>query len=352
MFAPVHRESRVGARARPYILLWHQLYLEIKCARSSRFVAVQILHLKLVVVYYSQSQVFRMTRSQARLAATETNVSDIAIHQPSSTSIPAQESESSPQKRHSQRQKNQRTKASKPESKKLKESSGPSFLSLPPEIRVKIYHEMLCYDRILVRKAKARRAAGLILTNRLVYSEAAAIFYEANVFQVPICERKDSKFAIANVQHMRQCCLELEVERVPGKDNFVKLLYEFVDRIQDGGKMECLLFEAWEYKGYYSAAYYFECLLGIRQIHLAQVVVYKKRSWDPQWRARQDKWCQQLERSLMARDSSPVEFGDRYTAVPKIGIDLEGDTLDIAKRTGGWIIQDDDLYVLFGKSGP
>ncbi|KAL8688832.1 MAG: hypothetical protein Q9218_005359 [Villophora microphyllina] len=227
-------------------------------------------------------------------------------------------------------------------------SNGLSFLSLPPEVRVKIYLEAFTFERILVRRAKARRAAGLLLTNRLIYLEAFPIFYEANVFQVPIHGSPDDHAAIANVHYMRQCCLDLEIDKVPDwKFDPEPLITKFVDKVRDG-RMECLLIEAWEYGGYYFATRYLEDFLQLRQIHLAQVVVQKKTSKYPEWRRYQDKWCQELERSMMARDPSPVEFGDDYEAFPKIGIDLVGDELESSKRSGGWVIGDNDLYALFG----
>lgn len=224
---------------------------------------------------------------------------------------------------------------------------GLPFLSLSPEVRVKIYFEALTFERTLVRTAKAHRAAGLLLTNRLIYSEAFPIFYEANVFQVRIHGSPDDHAAIGNVHYMRQCCLHLEIEKVPdSKFDLYPLITKFVDRIRDG-KMECLLIEAWEYGGYYFATHYLEDFLQVRQIHLAQVVVQKSKRTRKK-RGYQDKWCQELERSMMARDPSPVEFGDDYEAFPKIGIDLVGDELECSKRSGSWVIGDNDLYALFG----
>ncbi|KAL9599313.1 MAG: hypothetical protein Q9219_003940 [cf. Caloplaca sp. 3 TL-2023] len=226
------------------------------------------------------------------------------------------------------------------------------FLSLPPELRVKIYHLALTFDRILIRKARVRRTAGLILANRLIYSEAFPIFYEANAFQVHIGGLPtDTETPLANVHHMKQCCLEFEVAPKAKSGVLRRLIDKFVDDIW-GGKMECLLIDAWEYPGLGSFAdHWLSKFSWVRRIHLVQVV-FNQVGKKGKVNQHQDQWCQRLERSMMARQSW-IEYDlnliDEYGAAPKLGIDLVGEELEDAKRNGGWVIGEDDLYVLFGK---
>ncbi|KAL8925528.1 MAG: hypothetical protein Q9208_003419 [Pyrenodesmia sp. 3 TL-2023] len=235
----------------------------------------------------------------------------------------------------------------RPRSKKPKKPF--PFLDLPVETRVQIYHDALTYDHILIRKPKARKVANLLLLNRLIHSEAFPIFYDVNVFQVHIGGLpSDTETAIANVHYMRQCCLHLEILHKQSKSALIsKLVNKFVADIWTG-KMECLLVDIWEPAEWPSGTTYLEKLSWMRGIHLAQVVVNQVGAKGKVVR-KQDRWCQRLERSMMSSKYSSKEPGDEYEATPRLGIDLVGEDLEKARKRGGWVLEDNDLYALFGK---
>ncbi|KAI4252444.1 MAG: hypothetical protein LQ352_004292 [Teloschistes flavicans] len=253
------------------------------------------------------------------------------------------------------------------------------FLKLPTELRVKIYHDALTYDRILIRKrtTRSRNAAAFLLTNRLIYSEAFPIFYDVNAFQVHIDGLpSNTETSIANVRYMRQCCLELEllpqpinpkklananqkikdedgkkkkkVNEVPKDTVIQKLLDKFLEEIWVG-QIECLLIDAWEHKWEYGSTTMLEKFTWMSKVHLVQVVVNKMQP-KGEWIQCQDYWSQRLEWEMMRTqyryDTGPTE---EYIATPRLGIDLVGEELEVAKRTGGWVIGENDLYVAFGK---
>ncbi|KAL9003001.1 MAG: hypothetical protein Q9188_004101 [Gyalolechia gomerana] len=223
------------------------------------------------------------------------------------------------------------------------------FLLLPVETRIQIYHDALTYDHILIRKQKARQAANLLLVNRLIHSEAFTIFYDVNVFQVHIGNLpSDTETQIANVHYMRQCCLHLEIT-MEGKTTILrKLVDKFVADIWSG-KMECLLVDIWEPEKWSAGTQCLEKFTWVSQIHLVQVVVNQVGKKGVVKR-RQDRWCQRLERSMMAgRLWANKMFKDKYEANPILGIDLVGDELETARLNGGWVVKENDLYVLFGK---
>ncbi|KAL9016769.1 MAG: hypothetical protein Q9185_005899 [Variospora sp. 1 TL-2023] len=229
------------------------------------------------------------------------------------------------------------------------------FLSLPVETRVQIYHDALTYTHILIRKpnaAKARKAGTpLLLLNRLVYAEAFPIFHDVNVFQVHIGGLpSDTETQIANVHYMRQCCLHLEIldYQSGSKSSLItKLMNKFVADIWSG-KMECLLIEVWKPNDWSGGTSYLEKCTWVSGIHLAQVVINQVGENGEVMRI-QDRWCQQLERSMMKPRSWVAELGVEYEAEPQLGIHLVGEELERARKSGGWVVEDNDLYALFGK---
>ncbi|KAL8941793.1 MAG: hypothetical protein Q9216_002031 [Gyalolechia sp. 2 TL-2023] len=270
----------------------------------------------------------RVTRSQAKLSETAPRVLDPDRRLILSRKVPKKEARS-----------------------RLKKKSFP-FLQLPVELRIQIYHDCLTYDHILIRKPKAHRAANFLLVNHLVYSEAFPVFYDVNVFQVHIGGLpSDTETQIANVHYMRQCCLHLEITMKDRSTVRTKLMDKFVADIWNG-KMECLLIDVWEPEQWPAGIESLEKLTwGVSQIHLAQVVITQVQKKGGAMRY-QDRWCQRLERCMMASRGfrcHDIKIGDDYEASPALGIDLVGDELEKAKREGGWVVQDNDLYVLFGK---
>lgn len=222
------------------------------------------------------------------------------------------------------------------------------ILELPVEIRGQIYKDALTYDYMLIRKIKARKVANLLLLNRLVYSEAFPIFYDVNVFQLHIGGLpSDTETQIKNVHYMRQCCLHLEIRYKESKGvRITKLINKFVADIWSG-KMECLLIDVWEPAEWPAGTTFLEMFSWLRQIHLAQVVVNQVKKKEVV--RYQDRWCQRLERSMMACESFVKDSGEEYIATPQLGTHLVGEELEKAKRQGGWFVEDDDLYALFGK---
>lgn len=254
------------------------------------------------------------------------------------------------------------------------------FLCLPTELRIKIYHNTLTYDHILVQRptAGARGAAAFLITSRFIYSEAFSIFYDVNVFQVHIDGLPSStESKIANVEHMRQCCLELElfskpfncrkvakpkqknkdgvgkkgkeVMKVPKITVVRKLLDRFLEAIWRG-KIECLLIHVREHPGQDGSVEMLEKFTWLSRVHLVQVVVSKLTLQGDVIQS-QDYWCQRVEQEMMRtgyryNTHSP---DDGYIATPQLGIDLVGEKLKIAKKEGGWVIGDNDLHVAFGK---
>ncbi|KAI4092270.1 MAG: hypothetical protein LQ344_003514 [Seirophora lacunosa] len=223
------------------------------------------------------------------------------------------------------------------------------FLLLPTEVRVMIYHLSLTYDHILIRKAKARRgAASLLLTNRVIYSEAFPIFYDVNVFQVHIGGLPgDNETALANVHFMRQCCLHLELVRKAKSSVLTRLTDKFVAEIWSG-KMECLLVDVWEPDEWRCGTAFLEKLRWVKHLHLAQVHVNQVNK-KGEVHHYNDPWCQRLERCMMA-SGEVYHDHEKYCITPRLGIDLVGEELEKAKRMGGWVVQDNDLYALFGKT--
>ncbi|KAL8637692.1 MAG: hypothetical protein Q9228_005059 [Teloschistes exilis] len=241
------------------------------------------------------------------------------------------------------------------------------FLSLPTELRNKIYHDTLTYDHILIQRpnAGARGAAALLITNRLIYSEAFSIFYDVNVFQVHIDGLPSStESKVANVEHMRQCCLELElfskpfngrkvakpmkknkdevgkrgkeVMEVPKITVVRKLLGKFLEAIWRG-KIECLLIDVLEHPGQDGSVEMLEKFTWLSRVHLVQVIVSKLTSQGDVIQS-QDYWCQRVEQEMMRtgyryNTHSP---DDGYIAAPQLGIDLVGEKLKIAKKEGGY----------------
>lgn len=112
--------------------------------------------------------------------------------------------------------------------------------------------------------------------------------------------------------------------------------------------MECLLVEIWEPEEWRAGTEFLERLSWVRGIHLAQVVVHEVGKKGKVVR-KQDRWCQRLERSMMTNKSCVNCFGDEYDATPQLGIDLVGEELEEARKRGGWVVEDNDLYALFGK---
>ncbi|KAL9582552.1 MAG: hypothetical protein Q9212_003230 [Teloschistes hypoglaucus] len=255
------------------------------------------------------------------------------------------------------------------------------FLNLPTELRIKIYHETLTYDHILVHRptARGRGAAAFLITNRLIYSEAFPIFYDVNVFQVHIDGLPSStETKVANVEHMRQCCLELEilpmpfnprkvakpkkenkdqdgkngkeVMEVPRETVIRKLLNKFLEAIWRG-KIECLLIDVREHPGQQCSIELLEKFTWLCSVHLVQVVVstIKPEGEVIQF---QDYWCQRLEQEMMLPQYKyeKQDASDGYIATPQLGINLVGEELEVARKEGGWIIGDNDLFVAFGKS--
>ncbi|KAL8691617.1 MAG: hypothetical protein Q9218_003192, partial [Villophora microphyllina] len=211
------------------------------------------------------------------------------------------------------------------------------FISVPTEIRIKIYHDSLIYDHILVRKPKAR-AASLLLSNRQVYSEAFDIFYDVNVFQVYISGLpSETETAMANVHYMRQCCLQIEIFPHPkntfkatkvtkakkeDKDKVAKkkkkvqegfkdvIFRRFLDKfLADiwAGKIECLLIDVWEHEDRYCFPSILEKFTWMRRVHLVQVVVNQVKKTG-QVKQYQNYWCQRLERSMMAASGAEYVF--------------------------------------------
>ncbi|KAI4177317.1 MAG: hypothetical protein LQ346_007698, partial [Caloplaca aetnensis] len=221
--------------------------------------------------------------------------------------------------------------------------------------RVQIYHDALTYTHILIRRPnapKARKAGThILLLNRLVYAEAFPIFYDVNVFQVHVGGLpSDTETQIANVHYMRQCCLHLETlepKRGSKSTLITKLMDKFVADIWSG-KMECLLIDVWEPKEWPFAAAYLDKFTWVSGIHLAQVVINQERKNGKVVRI-QDRWCQRVERSMMKSFSRVMETGEEYEAEPQLGIHLVGEELETARKSGGWVVEDNDLYALFGK---
>ncbi|KAL9019650.1 MAG: hypothetical protein Q9185_003115 [Variospora sp. 1 TL-2023] len=248
----------------------------------------------------------------------------------------------------------QQQQSKKKKTKKKKQQPFP-FLSLPTEVRLIIYHLALTYDHILIRKARARGAASLLLTNRLIHAEASTVFYDANVFQVPLGGLPSDTTAatLANVRRMRQCCLRLKMTPRTESGTLDKQIGKFVAGIERSRKMECLLIDAsWpEADAWRWGIDLLQAFKWLRGIHLAQVLIHTVRRNEQvsHWR---DEWTQWIERCMMAEKGvshEQVSLSHGYWQKPRLGIDLVGDELEEAKRLGGWVLQDNDLYALFGK---
>lgn len=249
-------------------------------------------------------------------------------------------------------------KHTKQQSKKNKKKKPFPFLSLPTEVRLMIYHLALTYDHILIRKARARGAASLLLTNRLIHAEASTVFYDANVFQVPLGGLPSDTTAaaaatLANVRWMRQCCLRLKMTPRTDSWKLNKQIGKLVAGIERSRKMECLLIDAsWpEADQWRWGIELLQAFKWLRGIHLAQVLIHTVRRNEhvSHWR---DEWTQWIERCMMAEKGvshEQVSLSHGYREEPRLGIDLVGDELEEAKRKGGWVLQDNDLYALFGK---
>ncbi|KAL8643809.1 MAG: hypothetical protein Q9210_007544 [Variospora velana] len=228
------------------------------------------------------------------------------------------------------------------------------FLSLPTEVRLMIYHLALTYDHILIRKARVRGAASLLLTNHLIHAEAFTLFYDENVFQVPISGLpSDTEAALANVHFMRQCCLRLKIAPRTDPGKLTKHISKVIAGIERSRKMECLLIDAswpaaeeWRW-----GIDLLQAFKWVRGIHLVQVLIHTVRRNEDVYHCR-DEWTQWIERCMMAEKGvshEAVSLSNRYREKPRLGIDLVGDELEEAKRKGGWVLHDNDLYALFGK---
>ncbi|KAI4196876.1 MAG: hypothetical protein LQ350_006245 [Teloschistes chrysophthalmus] len=274
------------------------------------------------------------------------------------------------------------TKLAKNPKPRLRKAPFP-FLELPTELRVKIYHDALTYEYILVQKKAARRrgAAAFLITNRLIYSEAFPIFYDVNVFQVHIDGLPSStEIMLANVQYMRQCCLEVEllpqplnprkvakakkeckdedgnkgkkVKEIPRDTVIRKLLDKFLEEIWRG-QIECLLIDLREHRGEKGSIALLEKFTWMSSVHLVQVVVSKIKPKGEVVQSR-DFWCQRVELEMMRprwcrNGYEKRNPSDGYIATPQLGINLVGEELEVARKEGGWVIGEDDLFVAFGK---
>ncbi|KAI4189166.1 MAG: hypothetical protein L6R41_001665 [Letrouitia leprolyta] len=237
------------------------------------------------------------------------------------------------------------------------------FLNLPAEIRIQIYYEALTHEYILIRKSKARKAANLLFVNRLIHSEAFQIFYDVNVFQVHIGGLpSDTEAQLVNVPYMRQCCLHLKITPKDSSSRLDKLVDKFVEEIWSGN-MECLLCDIWEPDSRPGGTSTLEKLAWVKGIRLVQIVINRTKELRKKGkmgknvvevRTFQDKWCQHLGRKMMSMKGGSgvcesVRLGEVYEAIPALGINLVGDELQRAKEEGGWVVKENDLYVLFGK---
>lgn len=253
------------------------------------------------------------------------------------------------------------------------------FLNLPVEIRIQIYNLALTQSYILIRTPSSGKAANLLLVNKLIHSESFSIFYDNNVFQVLISGLpSDTEAQLANVHYMRQCCLHLDINVYSKVGKLSKMVDKFVAEIWSGN-LECLLCDVWESnlrRDWGISA--LEKLSWVRGVWMVEVVVNqvveklekkekgRKGKQGKKMKEKmevteveevktiQDKWCQRLERAMMGRRREDgcygrVDFGHVYQSDLVLGIDLVGEDLEKARREGGWVVKENDLYVLFGK---
>ncbi|KAI4212347.1 MAG: hypothetical protein LQ351_004917 [Letrouitia transgressa] len=235
------------------------------------------------------------------------------------------------------------------------------FLSLPAEIRLKIYHYAVSYDYMLTSRRKRRTASGLLTVSRLIHSEVFEIFYAENVFGIYIGggPKPASRKLIPNLELMRQCYVKIDKGRIqtPKTSNRASGLFHRFSRVlrDPRNRLECLLVELHTPKvnsdGWRSDLRFLDMVQGI---HLVEIVVVDTRKK----RVNHNGLAQRTERMMMrdADDEEEIPYTMKewklpYNRQPRLSIDLTGPMLSDAKKHGGWEYKKDDLYALFGLAG-
>ncbi|KAL9608830.1 MAG: hypothetical protein Q9167_006348 [Letrouitia subvulpina] len=253
----------------------------------------------------------------------------------------------------------------KPQPRKKRAPNRPKkpfpFLSLPAEIRIKIYHYAVSYDYMLTSRRKRGTASGLLSVSRLIHSEAFEIFYAENVFEIYIGggPKPASRKLLPNLKLMRQCYVKINKEKLyNSKDSRGLSLYHRFDQVlmDPRNRLECLLIELHTPKldddmDWRSDLKYMDSAQGI---HLVEIVIVET----PLGEVRSNGLVQRAERMMM-RDASSEEVipytmrehRRPYINQPRLSIDLTGPMLSDAKKNGGWEYKKNDLYALFGLAG-
>ncbi|KAL8747952.1 MAG: hypothetical protein Q9190_000216 [Brigantiaea leucoxantha] len=195
----------------------------------------------------------------------------------------------------------------------------------------------------------------LLLSCRLVHTEALPIFYRENAFQFSIASNtpftRHSPFP--NLHLIRQCCFHVDIE-IPGSTSRMeRLLRKFILKVSRARVMEVLLVDIRQRVRKPTGEWVASFFRKLRGIHLAQVVI---REVGPVLTAKSEgkertAYLQMVERRMMSEEweENVAEEGKRYCMEPRLGIELAGEELEEAKKRGGWLVGEADLHVLFGK---
>ncbi|KAL8746930.1 MAG: hypothetical protein Q9190_001126 [Brigantiaea leucoxantha] len=243
--------------------------------------------------------------------------------------------------------------------RKIQDESRKRFplLSLPPELRRKIYNYVLSWDYLLISRPGSRNASALLRVNRQIYSESVELFYHENAFTIDIGGANSvASSLIRNFKLMRQCYViiqtsELDEQSLPLLDSFTKDLH-------GENELQCLLIDIrtcvnnnyqpgidYQVQGQAQAREVLQLWETVRQIHLVQIIVDLR----PAWGSSIQSSIQQTERLMMSSDGNIVA-GNGWNCMtdPQLSIDLAGPELEQAKKLGNWQYLQNDLCALFG----
>ncbi|KAL9034062.1 MAG: hypothetical protein Q9214_007218 [Letrouitia sp. 1 TL-2023] len=236
------------------------------------------------------------------------------------------------------------------------------FLSLPAEIRIKIYRYAVSYDYMLTSRRKRKTASGLLSVSRLIHSEAFEIFYAENVFEIYIGggPQPSSRKPIPNLELMRQCYVRINKEKLHNSKDSRRgfRLYHRFDQVlmEPRNRLECLLIELHaprfdDSPGWRSHLKFWDTVQGI---HLVEIVIVETASGEVNHNGLVQRAERMMMRDAYSEEAIPytmMEYQQPYIRQPRLSIDLTGPMLSDAKKHGGWEYKKNDLYALFGLVG-
>ncbi|KAL8993131.1 MAG: hypothetical protein Q9188_007404 [Gyalolechia gomerana] len=223
------------------------------------------------------------------------------------------------------------------------------FLSLPPELRNKIYRHIVHFPTGVIKAPSMSPRLSLYLVSRQFHTEASKVFYTENVFhlQSDTAEKGQDPFGPA-LHRAQRCVLNLRLT-APFEWDFIEwYLTAFVAALSPKHELQSLLIIATPYQ-----VERFMPLEKLSGVDLAQIDVappyYEywfrgspKTGWT--WFLPYDMpkypYQQHLERLMMSDGKSAEKIkeglGKEYQVEPALTTALEGEELKHAKMCGGW----------------